>query len=405
MLRSTVPMHTQGRFIHQNFRWSRRLWSLSSIAVVGIILSACQTARSTLFVPTLNPVYATATEIPPTATMPALATIFMPVNTPFYPSEHPSPEPSPTFISTGTPATILFNDPTQEPVPVASWRPPLYPDPWAPSLYDHFYFASPIAANQVNTLVSDYRYGGVAFEDVVHTGVDIPAPRGTPIQAAGPGIVILAGYGEFQGGYDPKDPYGLAVTIRHDFGYQDRPLYTIYGHMSEVDVVVGQHVETGDLLGLVGETGRVTGPHLHFEVRIDDNSFFTTRNPELWLVPPLGWGIIAGRMMDTVNQPIYDQQLIITDPVHEHNWLAWSYGKTAVNSDPYYQENLVIGDLPEGNYLLRTSFGGMNFSVPIEVHAGVVNYFTFQGYSGFSIGPPPMPGAEFTPAPIGAVIP
>jgi murein DD-endopeptidase MepM/ murein hydrolase activator NlpD len=329
----------------------------------------------------------------------------MPVNTPFYPSEHPSPEPSPTFISTGTPATILFNDPTQEPVPVASWRPPLYPDPWAPSLYDHFYFASPIAANQVNTLVSDYRYGGVAFEDVVHTGVDIPAPRGTPIQAAGPGIVILAGYGEFQGGYDPKDPYGLAVTIRHDFGYQDRPLYTIYGHMSEVDVVVGQHVETGDLLGLVGETGRVTGPHLHFEVRIDDNSFFTTRNPELWLVPPLGWGIIAGRMMDTVNQPIYDQQLIITDPVHEHNWLAWSYGKTAVNSDPYYQENLVIGDLPEGNYLLRTSFGGMNFSVPIEVHAGVVNYFTFQGYSGFSIGPPPMPGAEFTPAPIGAVIP
>jgi murein DD-endopeptidase MepM/ murein hydrolase activator NlpD len=329
----------------------------------------------------------------------------MPVNTPFYPSEHPSPEPSPTFISTGTPATILFNDPTQEPVPVASWRPPLYPDPWAPSLYDHFYFASPIAANQVNTLVSDYRYGGVAFEDVVHTGVDIPAPRGTPIQAAGPGIVILAGYGEFQGGYDPKDPYGLAVTIRHDFGYQDRPLYTIYGHMSEVDVVVGQHVETGALLGLVGETGRVTGPHLHFEVRIDDNSFFTTRNPELWLVPPLGWGIIAGRMMDTVNQPIYDQQLIITDPVHEHNWLAWSYGKTAVNSDPYYQENLVIGDLPEGNYLLRTSFGGMNFSVPIEVHAGVVNYFTFQGYSGFSIGPPPMPGAEFTPAPIGAVIP
>lgn len=379
--------------------------SNSSIAVVAILLTACQTARSILIVPPLNPVYSTATEIPPTATIPATGTIILPANTPFYPSELPSPEPSPTFIATGTPATILFNDPTQEPVPVASWRPPLYPDPWAPSLYDHFYFASPIAANQVNTLVSDYRYGGVAFEDVVHTGVDIPAPRGTPIQAAGPGVVILAGYGEFQGGYDLKDPYGLAVTIKHDFGYQNRPLYTIYGHMSEVNVVVGQHVETGALLGLVGETGRVTGPHLHFEVRIDDNSFFTTRNPELWLVPPLGWGIIAGRMMDTVNQPIYDQQLIITDPVHEQNWLAWSYGKTAVNSDPYYQENLVIGDLPEGKYLLRTAFGGMNFSVPIEVHAGLVSYFTFQGYNGFSMGPPPMPGAEFTPAPIGAAIP
>jgi murein DD-endopeptidase MepM/ murein hydrolase activator NlpD len=370
-----------------------------------MILTSCQAARPTSIVPSLDPAYSTATIIPATATVTATINPFTPADTPFYPPEFPPPEPSPTFLPTGTPATILFNDPTQEPVPVASWRPPLYPDPWAPTLYDHFYFASPIAANQVNTLVSDYRYGGVFFEDVVHTGVDIPAPRGTPIQAAGPGIVIWAGYGEFQGGYDPKDPYGLAVTLRHDFGYQNQALYTIYGHMSEVNVVVGQHVETGDLLGLVGETGRVTGPHLHFEVRIVENSFFTTRNPELWLVPPLGWGIIAGRMMDTVSQPIYDQQLIITDPVKEENWMAWSYGKTAVNSDPYYQENLVIGDLPEGHYLLRTSFGGMNFSVPIDVHAGVVNYFTFQGYRGFSIEPPPMPGAEFTPAPIGAAIP
>ncbi len=403
-LRFVEAMHTRGGHFQQYSRWSRRLLSLSSTAVLMIILSACQTTRPTSIVPPLNPSYSTATEIPATATGITTAS-FLPADTPFYPVEYPSPEPSPTFLPTGTPATILFNDPTQEPVPVASWRPPLYPDPWAPTLYDHFYFASPIAANQVDTLVSDYRYGGVFFEDVVHTGVDIPAPRGTPIQAAGPGIVIWAGYGEFQGGYDPKDPYGLAVTLRHDFGYQNRALYTIYGHMSEVNVVVGQHVETGDLLGLVGETGRVTGPHLHFEVRIDDNSFFTTRNPELWLVPPLGWGIIAGRMMDTASQPIYDQQLIITNPVHEQNWFAWSYGKTAVNSDPYYQENLVIGGLPEGQYLLRTSFGGMNFSVPIEVHAGVVNYFTFQGYNGFSIEAPPMPGAEFTPAPIGATIP
>jgi murein DD-endopeptidase MepM/ murein hydrolase activator NlpD len=262
-----------------------------------------------------------------------------------------------------------------------------------------------VAANELNTLVSDYRYGGVFFEDVVHTGVDIPAPKGTPILAAGPGIVMWAGYGVFQGGYDPTDPYGLAVTIRHDFGYQNRILYTIYGHMAETNVVVGQHVETGDLLGLVGETGRVTGPHLHFEVRIDDNNFFATRNPELWLVPPIGWGIIAGRMMDTVNQPIYDQPLIITDPVNQQNWFAWSYGKTAVNSDPYYQENLVIGDLPAGKYLLRTAFGGMNFSTPIEVYPGVVNYFSFRGYSGFSLETPPAPGAAFTPAPIGAAIP
>ncbi len=287
-------------------------------------------------------------------------------------------------------------------MPVSSWRPPLYPDPWAPTLHDHFYFSSPIAANEINTPVQDYRYGGVFFEDIVHTGVDIPAPRGTPILAAGPGTVLYADYGVFQGGYDITDPYGLAVTILHDFGYQNQALYTVYGHMDQVNVIEGQHVETGDLLGWVGETGRVTGPHLHFEVRIGENSFFTTRNPELWLVPPIGWGIIAGRMTDTNGQPIYDQQLIITDPLREQNWFAWSYGKTAVNSDPYYQEDVLIGDLPAGSYVLRAAFGGVNFNIPIEVHAGMVNYFSFRGYSGFSLEPPPAPGADFTPAPVGA---
>ena len=295
--------------------------------------------------------------------------------------------------------------PTEGSIPATGWRPPLYPTPWAPTLYDHFYFASPFAANEPNTPVSDYRYGGVFFEDIVHTGVDIPAPIGTPILATGPGTVTWAGYGVFQGGYDPTDPYGLAVTIQHDFGYHNQALYTIYGHMSEINVVEGQHVETGDLLGLVGETGVVTGPHLHFEVRLGENNFFTTRNPELWLVPPMGWGILAGKVTDSVGQLLYDQQIIITEPQKELNWFAWSYGKTAVNSDSYYQENLVVGDLPAGSYLLRTDFGGVSFKMPFEVRPGVVNYFTFRGYWGFSIESPPAPGADFTPAPIETTIP
>ncbi len=385
-------------------RFSRRPKAILhqiGLGALVVLLTACQTATPTSTPPDFFSTDAQTPQASATVTEPAVPTVDTALST----QAPVLPGLSPTSLVTLTPETLLFINPTQEPIPVASWRPPLYPDPWAPTLFDHFYFSSPIAANEINTPVQDYRYGGVFFEDIVHTGVDIPAPKGTPILAAGPGTVLWADYGVFQGGYDITDPYGLAVAIVHDYGYQNQALYTIYGHMNEVNVVEGQHVETGDILGLVGETGRVTGPHLHFEVRIGENSFFSTRNPELWLVPPTGYGIIAGRMMDTADQPIYDQQIIITDPAHEQNWFAWSYGKTAVNSDPYYKENLLIGDLPAGSYLLRAAFGGVNFSIPIEVQAGRVNYFTFHGYLGFSLEPPVAPGADFTPAPLNTPIP
>jgi murein DD-endopeptidase MepM/ murein hydrolase activator NlpD len=394
-------MHASGEGFHMLLRSLKKLQRLLRILVLVVIMTACQSSQSTSTSLPFFPTYTLTPQVSATAAEPATPTTALSQIT----QVSPSPVLSPTSIATITPDTLQFIDPTQGPVPVSSWRPPLYPNPWAPTLHDHFYFASPIAANEINIPVQDYRYGGGFFEDVVHTGVDIPAPKGTPILSAAPGTVIWAGYGVYQGGVDPTDPYGLAVTIQHDFGYQNQALFTVYGHMDEINVVEGQHVETGDLLGLVGETGKVTGPHLHFEVRIGENNFFTTRNPELWLVPPIGWGIIAGRIMDTVDQLIYDQQIIITNPQREQNWFAWSYGKTSVNSDSYYQENLVIGDLPAGNYVLRTAFGGMNFSVPIEVRPGMVNYFTFRGFRGLSLEAPPAPGADFTPSLLETSIP
>jgi murein DD-endopeptidase MepM/ murein hydrolase activator NlpD len=94
----------------------------------------------------------------------------------------------------------------------------------------------------VNWPLANYRYGGVFLPDVVHTGIDIPAPLGTPVIAAGAGRVTWAGYGLFRGVEDTTDPYGLAVAIKHNFGYNGDTLYTVYGHMEQVDVVVGQQV-------------------------------------------------------------------------------------------------------------------------------------------------------------------
>jgi hypothetical protein len=171
--------------------------------------------------------------------------------------------------------------------------------------------------------------------------------------------------------------------------------------MSQLDVAEGQYVESGELLGLVGETGKVTGPHLHFELRVGENSFFNTRNPELWIAPPQGWGVLAGRVMDTNSKPISNQLILVTDPDTEQNWLARSYGAEAVNADPYYSENLVIGDLPAGTYELRTSYAGKSHTIEIEIHPGLVTYFSFRGWKSFLLDLPPAPGVEYTPVPLG----
>lgn len=87
-----------------------------------------------------------------------------------------------------------------------------------------------------------------------HKGIDLAAPIGTPIRAAADGVVGRADW--FAG-------YGLYVSLEHGGQIETR-----YGHMSRLNVAAGQAVRKGDIIGYVGSTGRSTGPHLHYEVRV-----------------------------------------------------------------------------------------------------------------------------------------
>jgi len=87
-----------------------------------------------------------------------------------------------------------------------------------------------------------------------HAGMDFTAPTGTNIYATANGSVMSAGW---------KQGYGNCVEINHGFGY-----VTLYGHMSAIKVRMGQPVKRGDVIGLVGSTGKSTGPHLHYEVHL-----------------------------------------------------------------------------------------------------------------------------------------
>ena len=93
-------------------------------------------------------------------------------------------------------------------------------------------------------------------EGAWHTGVDIASHYGDEVHASADGVIVFV---------DTRGGYGRLVVIDHGFG-----ISTWYGHLSEFDTHVGTHVKRGEVIGLVGESGRATAPHVHYEVRINN---------------------------------------------------------------------------------------------------------------------------------------
>ncbi len=296
---------------------------------------------------------------------------------------------------------LKLSFPTPEPAQTVLLRPPAYDVPWALNPNDHFFFIRPIPLEEVIWRIDDYRYGDIYENtDIIHTGLDIIADQGTPILAAAAGKVVWAGEGISRGVHGDVDPYGLAVAILHDFGVDQRQIQTVYGHMDRVDVTLGQRVEAGDQIGIVGTTGFTSGPHLHFEVRVEEDDFFATRNPELWIAPPQGWGVLAARLMKKDGTPFYNLEVSIRSLDGNHLWKIHTYSPSSVHSDDYFQENLVLSDLPAGDYQVSFRYFWNAQSTTVSIRPGAVTYFTFQNTIGFKIEPPqasettsPFPGA------------
>ena len=110
-----------------------------------------------------------------------------------------------------------------------------------------------------------YRIHPVLGVKKLHTGIDIPAPTGTPAVAVANGTVIYSGV---------QGTYGNTVMIKHDNG-----LVSLYAHNSSLVVRVGDKVKKGQVVSKIGSTGRSTGPHLHFEIRVNG----TAQNPLSYL--------------------------------------------------------------------------------------------------------------------------
>lgn len=136
---------------------------------------------------------------------------------------------------------------------------------------------------------------------MMHKGVDFAAPTGTPVQSAGDGAVAFAG---------ERGAYGLYVIIRHNSTYS-----TAYAHLSRIHVRAGERVRQGDVIGAVGSTGRSTGPHLHYEVMVNNQHI----NP-LDVRLPSGRrleGLELVRFRETIEN--IEQQMAAVPP---QNWLT-----------------------------------------------------------------------------------
>lgn len=103
-----------------------------------------------------------------------------------------------------------------------------------------------------------YRFDPFTGVRDFHSGLDISAPYGNKVVAAADGVVVFAGY---------RPDYGNLVVIDHKFGFSTR-----YGHLAYARVVPGQRIERGATVGFVGSSGRSTGPHLHYEVRVNEQA-------------------------------------------------------------------------------------------------------------------------------------
>lgn len=309
----------------------------------------------------------------------------IPTNTPLPPPPSPTRF-GPTPLPSPTGAVEVVNVPARE----VSWQPPPLQEPLSLDPRDHYWLARPVDPNATNYGLFYYPFGSDGPENSyrVHHGIDMPNPVGQSVRAAGPGIVLWAASGfrveQPDGSITETTPaYGNAVLIQHDFSYRGQPIYTLYAHLSAILVARGQRVQTGDIIGLVGNTGDTTGPHVHVEVRVGRNSWYTARNPVLWIVPYIGHGTIAGRVVGFDGELLADQDISVIDrQTGRIVQTTTSYipadtnrdGISDITSDDVWNENFALGDIPEGRYQVVTRIEGMRVAHTVDVFEGTTSF-------------------------------
>lgn len=340
-----------------------------------LFISACQPQVEVLPASNLTPA-----EPPPTETVvqpPVVITVVTPQN---QPSFKPMDTSQLAATATSNALAIIELNPEEDPVvisPTISKQEPtatLAPTFTSPALpetspWDHYWLRRPVQEGSTVWTDKAYPYGSNRGGTLrTHHGVEFNVPHGTEVLAAASGTIVVAGDDQIEQYGPVPDFYGNIVVIEHDIGLDNQSVYSVYGHLSQILVNTGQRVFAQDIIALSGATGVADGPHLHFEVRVGENSYDATRNPLLWLYPFPDRGVVAGKITNG-SQAMFGVPVKLRRIDAPSAYAATTtYADDSVNPDTKWQENFVFDDVVAGYYELEAGSGDEKLTAEFWVY-------------------------------------
>lgn len=316
--------------------------------------------------PTQRVVSSQIAALPQVRVLPAAGIKLPPTKTPLPPTPEPTvpPTPIPLPVNPGRLWATFIPKPAPE--------------------NDHYWVERPfLPSAQTQTASPSYQFGSTAGNLYrPHHGADIANPFGTPVLAATSGTVVHAGlddpdllgpYGNF---------YGNTVVILLDrklpVGDSQLDVFLLYGHLSQVNVTKGQHVEPTDVVGAVGMTGIAIGPHLHVEMRVGANTYRHSINPYLWVKPLEGSGTVAVRLLTADGRTLPGARLTLA--LFDGSRAVWArlietyLDVENIGPDPAWGENGAMDNVPPGTLYLVGVVNGQQIRQEVTVRAGETSF-------------------------------
>ncbi len=312
-------------------RWISNPLILTIIVIFLFAISSCNSVPSSTYI-----VEEDISTSQPSLTQTTAPKLIIPTQNP---SATLSATQSPQIVATSTPTEIQTMENQNQFIPL---------------------FGFPIPPPGSHLIETSYRFGSTQSGDrIPHDGVEMVNPEGTQVVAGADGTVYFSGddHSIQRGRF--LDFYGNLIILEHHFKNYAEPVYTLYAHLSELDVNEGDSVSKGQIIGLVGASGAAFTNHLHFEVRVGYPFLEYARNPELFLPmnPPdeqSEVGILIGSLKDQNGDPVPGVSVVIQSYQDGELQLNYSiYVETyaqSISGDENWNENFVVSNLPVGEY-------------------------------------------------------